>query len=178
MSEALIFRIAFAIYLAIGFYSFFWIKRDAEFRTGTWVPVAILSIILWPAMNLMWMLIRGKEHLSDLAAKQSHRDYQIYMRGKKDKDLFAHSAKASIQVTGNRQPADATTTTDLNTTNNDPGFKDFNIEGLMGNGQWDEALAVAKEMHKVCIQSQDESRAFLYEEYMRRIEEGQRSELD
>lgn len=163
------------VYLAIGIYSFFWIKNDAEFRVGPWVPVAILSIFFWPVMVLVWVIIRGPEHLSSIAAKQSHRDYQIYMRTKKDKDLFVNLPKAD----SNKRDVSRETMRPATENKNDTGvYKDFNLEKLIEEGKWIEAAAVAKQMHKVCIQAQDEDQACKYEEYIRRIEDAKRMEAD
>ena len=167
-----------AVYLFVGILSFFWIKRDADFRTGPWVPIAILAIFTWPVMNLAWMLIRGDEHLTSIAAKQSHRDYQIYMRTKKDKDLFAYLPEAAPTNTKDNESSAPGNEVQTNEATKDASFQDHNIETLISSGNWDEAMAAAKQMRKVAIQLQEENRIHRYDEYIRRIEDGKRMELD
>ena len=178
MNGALITWIIIAVYLVIGICSFFWIKRDSDFRAGPWFPIAISSVFLWPVMILVWMLARGEEHLSTMAAKQSHRDYQIYMRNKKDKDLFAYFKESNPADENNKQPGTTSNETPPDDAASGIGFYDHNIETLIANGDWDEAMSVAKQMRKVAIQTQEEDRIYCYDEYIRRIEDGKRMELD
>jgi hypothetical protein len=166
-------------YFLIGIWSFAWIRRDAEFRTGPWLIMAILSIGLWPVMVPAWMLIRGREHLTDLAAKQSHRDYQIYMRGKKDKDLFTHfkpNKAKGRKATGSTAQASQ----DAGALEGEMGaaFQDYNIEDLIQKGKWDEAMAAAAQMRKVAGQMGENDRAARYDEYIQRIEEARRMDME
>jgi hypothetical protein len=167
------------IYLAIGVYSFFWIKRDAEFRAGSWAVAAIPAIFAWPVMNLIWLLIRGKEKLTSIAAKQSHRDYQIYMRSKKNKDLFAFFPETGPAQKSKYVESTGVTSNAAQANNPERGiFQDHNLENLIAEGKWDEAMAVAQEMRKVAIQTEDEGMVRCYDVYIQRIEDGHRMELD
>jgi hypothetical protein len=164
-----------AIYLAIGLYSFNWIRIDAEFRTGPWLLLGLLAVILWPIMLPIWMAIRGKEHLTDMAARQSPRDFQIYRKTTKRKDLFAdlpQPEKISKQAKSNAANAPS------NKKETAGSFTDHNIERLMANHEWVEAEAAAREMLKFSAQNQDNARTQKYEEYIRRIEDARRMEME
>jgi len=167
------------VYIIIGVYCLFWIRNDAEFRAGPWVIVAIPAIILWPVMLPIWLLIRGPEHLTSIAAKQSPRDFKIYMRSKKDKDLFAYFPK---QVSAKKSSSSATQTQDSTiseqTSSGGAGFKDHNIENLVAAGKWEEALRAAKEMRKVAIQTQEDDRVQYYDGCIRQIENGHQIDED
>jgi hypothetical protein len=166
-------------YALIGIYCFFWIKRDAEFRTGPWVIMSLMSLFLWPIMVFIWMLVRGEEHMTDIAAKQSHRDYLIYMRTKKDKDLFTSLPKPATSRTGHETRVSQEQSNDIEAVKQGEGpFHDYNIESLIENGQLDEALASAISMKKVAIDMEEDDRVARYDEYIQRIEHAKRSELD
>jgi len=165
-------------YFAAGLWSFFWIRHDAEFRAGPWVLMGILSIFLWPLTVLIWMLLRGDEHLTSIAAKQSHRDYQIYMRTKKDKDLFVNLPKASDTPKDTMEEGEAVSSDIEPVKPGSSPFRDYNIEKLMEEGKWDEALATAKSMRKVAINLQEEDRITTYDNYIQQIEESHRTELE
>ena len=171
LAESYIFWPIFGLYIAVGVYCLFWIKNDAEFRAGPWAAVAIPAIILWPLMLLIWLLIRGPEHLTTMAAKQSPRDFQIYMRTKKDKDLFVNFPK---QVSAKKSANAASQTRDASLSQHgstgSEGFRDHNIDNLIAAGKWEEALRAAKEMRKVAIQTQEDDRVQYYEGYIARIQ--------
>lgn len=174
----LAYTVIIVAYFAAGLWSFFWIRRDAEFRTGPWVVMGIISIFLWPLSFLIWLLVRGDEHLTSIAAKQSHRDYQIYMRTKKDKDLFVNLPKASDTPKDTHEEGGAVSN-DIEPAKPDSSpFHDYNIEKLMEEGKWDEALATAKSMRKVAINSQEDDRVTTYDNYIQRIEESHGAELE
>ena len=117
--------------------------------------------------------------MSSIAAKQSHRDYQIYMRTKKDKDLFTSLPKASSTKTGDEKDVPRAQSNDIEAfKQNSSPYHDYNLEKLIENGQYDEALATARSMKKVAINMQEEERVARYDEYIRRIEQAQRAELD
>lgn len=171
--------IILAAYIAAGVYCFFWIKLDAEFRTGPWLIMGILSLFLWPIMFLIWLLVRGEEHMTSIAAKQSHRDFQIYMRTKKDKDLFTSLPKASSTKTGDEKDVAYAQSNDIEAVKKDnTPYHDYNLEKLIENGHFDEALAAARSMKKVAINMQEEERVARYDEYIHRIEQAKRAELD
>ena len=173
-----LYTVIIAAYFAAGLWSFFWIRHDAEFRTGPWVLMGILSVFLWPLTVLIWMLLRGDEHITSMAAKQSHRDYQAYMRTKKDKDLFVNLPKASDEPGDAREDGEAPSN-DIEPAKPDTSpFHDYNIEKLMEEGKWDEALATAKSMRKVALSLQEEDRVTTYDNYIQRIEETHGAELE
>ena len=117
--------------------------------------------------------------MSSIAAKQSHRDYQIYMRTKKDKDLFTSLPKAASTKTGDEKDVAHAQSNDIEAVKQDgTPYHDYNIEKLIENGQYDEALATARSMKKVAINMQEEERMARYDEYIRHIEQVKRAELD
>jgi len=125
LAESYILWVIFVLYAVIGVYCLFWIRNDAEFRAGSWAMVAIPAIVLWPIMLPIWLLMRGPEHLTNMAAKQSPRDFQIYMRTKKDKDLFVNFPK---QVSAKKPSNNASRTQDSppskQSSSGGAGFKD------------------------------------------------------
>ncbi len=163
--------IIIAAYLGAGIYCFFWIKRDAEFRAGPWVLLGLLSIPFWPVAFLVWMLIRGDEHLTSIAAKQTHRDYQQYMRTKKDKDLFTSFDKMS-EIAREKAEKEGTSEPQGEEMPKEGGTsQDFNIESLINNGRLDEALSTAQHMKKIARGMADEVRLQLYDSYIDKITE-------
>jgi hypothetical protein len=179
LAESYILWVIFVLYAVIGVYCLFWIRNDAEFRAGSWAMVAIPAIVLWPIMLPIWLLMRGPEHLTNMAAKQSPRDFQIYMRTKKDKDLFVNFPK---QVSAKKPSNNASRTQDSppskQSSSGGAWFKDHNIENLLAEGKWEEALKAAKGMRKVAIQTEEDARVQYYDGCIRRIEEGYQTKMD
>ena len=161
-------------YTLVGIFSFFWIKSDADFRAGPWVLIGLLTLFLWPIMNLIWILVRGEEHITEMAAKQTHRDFRKYMREKEDKDLFVNF-DSQAEAAQKLQSEQMVNPDDLDSKRK-PGeaYTDLNIERLMEEGQFDEALAAAEEMKKVAEASGETDRLGVYETYIHRIEDAKR----
>jgi hypothetical protein len=155
-------------YLAIGIWGLFWVKEDNELRLADFGDIfAYLSVVLWPIVLPIWLLVRPGQQVEDLAAKKNYKDFKRFMRerSKFDMDLRSKLDKATTP----EKPMEISDARE--------DFRDYHLEELIRGGEWQEALRTANDMLRFAKEQQENARVAVYDRYIKEIKELRNKEM-